>query len=210
MFTGLVETTGTVRSVGRRAGSLRLVVAARLSGETLRPGESISVDGVCLTLSRSGGGVLEFDVVRETLERTTLGRLRPGDAVNLERSVRPADRLGGHFVLGHVDATAAVRRVRRSAGDHRVALELAPAIRPYVAEKGSIVVQGVSLTVARLGRDDFEVALVPETLRRTTLGSLRPGDRVNVEVDVLARYLEALIRERFPQLRPPRRARRPR
>ncbi len=207
MFTGLVETTGSVRSAARRAGSLRLAIAARLSGETLRPGESISVDGVCLTLSRARGGVLEFDVVRETLERTTLGGLRPGDAVNLERSLRPADRVGGHFVLGHVDATAAVRSVRRRAGDHRLAVALAPAIRPYVAEKGSIAVQGVSLTVARLGRADFEVALVPETLRRTTLGSLRPGDRVNVEVDPLARYLEALIRERFPQLRPPGQAR---
>lgn len=207
MFTGLVETTGTVRSVGRRGGSLRLAVAARLAGETPRSGESISVDGVCLTVSRSAGGVLEFDVVAETLGRTTLGRLRPGDAVNLERSVRPGDRLGGHFVLGHVDATAPVRSVRRRAGDHRVVVALAPAIRPYVAEKGSVALQGVSLTVARLWRDGFEVALVAETLQRTTLGRLRSGDLVNVEVDVLARYLEALIRQRYPQARRPGRVR---
>jgi riboflavin synthase len=205
MFTGLVETTGRVASARRRAGGARLVLVARFSGEPVRPGESIAVDGVCLTVCSAEENRLAFDVVQETLDRTTLGTLGTGRSVNLERSLRPGDRLGGHFVVGHVDTTVPVRRIARRGADHRVAFGLPASIRPYVAEKGSIAIQGVSLTVSRLGRDEFEVALVPETLRRTTLGSLRAGDLVNVEVDLLARYLEAMLR---PRLEPERAGRR--
>ncbi len=198
MFTGIVQTVGRVVAATRHPARVRLSVAASLPGEPPVLGESIAVDGVCLTLAVLRDGALHFDVVAETLSRTALGRLRPGDRVNLERSLRLGDRLGGHLLLGHVDATARVRRVSRRGGDHRISVGLAPGIRGYVAEKGSIALHGVSLTVARLGPNAFEVALIPETVERTTLGALRAGDEVHVEVDLLARYLDVLIRRRGP------------
>lgn len=194
MFTGLVETVGEIVAVTGRKGSSRLTVASDLPGGDIRIGESVSVDGVCLTVVDVSGGKLRFDAVAETLARTTLGAARPGRRVNLERALRLGDRLGGHLVQGHVDAVARVMRVVARGDDWRVRVGFVPAIRPYVAMKGSVAVQGVSLTVSALGRSGFEVALIPETLRRTTLGALRAGDPVNVEVDLVARYLERLTR----------------
>jgi len=162
----------------------------------LTDGESIAVDGVCLTVAARRGDRFHADAVAETLSVTTLGHLSVGDSVNLERSLCLGDRLGGHLVQGHVDGTAAVQRVQRRGDDFRVRVELGPELRPYVARKGSVALQGASLTVAALGPDWFEVVLIPATLTRTTLGRLRPGDRVNVEVDLLARYLERLYVER--------------
>jgi riboflavin synthase len=192
MFTGLVETVGRVVEATRRGGALRLGIASSLPVAEMEHGESVSVDGVCLTVVERRGDRFFADVVPETLRCSTLGDARTGRRVNLERSLRLGDRLGGHLVQGHVDATAPVRAVRRLHGDYRVEVALVPEIRSYVAYKGSIAVQGVSLTVAGLGGEGFEVALVPETVGRTTLGELRQGDRVNVEVDLLARYLERL------------------
>jgi riboflavin synthase len=180
----------------RRTGSTRIGIRSALPVAKLTDGESIAVDGVCLTVAARRGDRFHADAVTETLTVTTLGSLSVGDSVNLERSLCLGDRLGGHLVQGHVDGTAAVQRFQRRGDDCRVRVELGPELRPYVARKGSVALQGASLTVAALGPDWFEVVLIPETLTRTTLGRVRPGDRLNVEVDLLARYLERLYAER--------------
>jgi riboflavin synthase len=196
MFTGLIETVGRVAEVRHRTGARRLGVASSLPVAELELGESVAVDGVCLTVAERRGDRFFADVVPETLRRSTLADVRPGRSVNLERALRLGDRLGGHLVQGHVDATAPVRAVHRQRGEWRLEVQLVPEILPYVAFKGSVALQGVSLTVAAVTGEGFEVALVPTTLERTTLGDLRRGDRVNVEVDLLARYLERLLATR--------------
>lgn len=196
MFTGLIQSLGRVKRTVPGAGATRLAVASDLPIATMRDGESVAVDGVCLTVARRAGDVFEADAVTETLSKTTLGSLKPGATVHLERALALGDRLGGHLVQGHVDAVAKVLALRRRAGDVRLEVELPRPLRGLVAQKGSIALHGVSLTVSAVGAKSFEVALIPETLERTRLGALRPGDRLNVEVDLLARYLEALLRDR--------------
>jgi riboflavin synthase len=195
MFTGLVQEIGRVSETSSRRGSTRIGIASALPMASLEVGESIAVDGVCLTATAFRGDRFYADVVAETLSRTTLGKLRPGGKVNLERALSLGGRLGGHLVQGHVDEAARVLQLVRKGDDCRLRVELPPAIAGYVAFKGSITLSGVSLTVAGLGDGWFEVALVPQTLRETTLGDLRAGNRLNVEVDLLARYLERLIGE---------------
>jgi riboflavin synthase len=205
MFTGLVEATGTIRELTPVSGGAKIgIEAPSLPAADLSTGESVAVDGVCLTVTRVSGRRFHADVVRETLSCTTLGRARPGHRVNLERSLQVGDRLGGHLVQGHVDAVARVVRLSRAGADVRLRVALAPEISPFVATKGSIALNGVSLTVAGLSGDAFEVALIPETLSRTNLGTIRAGDVLNVEVDLLARYLERLMhRERSVVPAPP-------
>jgi riboflavin synthase len=182
MFTGLVEQMGEVRTAGTR-----LSVTTALAAE-LQRGDSIAVNGVCLTAVDIAADAFEADVMEETLERSALGRLREGDRVNLELALRVGDRLGGHFVQGHVDATGSVESVEER--EHsRVVRVAAPAeVLRYVVEKGSIAIDGVSLTVVDVDDSGFSVSLIPETLERTTLGSVAPGDPVNLEVDMLAKY----------------------
>jgi riboflavin synthase len=202
MFTGIVAELGEVADVEHHGDAARLTV--RGSTEGVVPGESIAVNGVCLTVTGILDGTFSADVMGETLNRSGLGALAPGAAVNLERSVRLADRLGGHLMQGHVDATAAI--ISRTPGAHwdQVRIGLPGSIARYVVEKGSIAVDGVSLTVSALGpsgpagqRADqwFEVCLIPETLKRTTLGTRKPGDTVNLEVDVIAKYVERLLNQ---------------
>ena len=167
----------------------RLRIAAALVLEDVKVGDSVAVNGCCLTVVDLGPGELAFDVVDETFARTTLGSLQPGDPVNLERPVRPADRLGGHIVQGHVDA---VGEVVSPAPDLYVRTD--PALLRYVVEKGSIAVDGISLTVVEDRADGFTVAVIPHTAEVTTLGARRPGDRVNLEVDLMAKYAEKLVR----------------
>ena len=193
MFTGLVETVGTVASAARRAGSVRLTIESDLPAGEVKPGDSIAVDGVCLTASAIEGRRISYDAVAETLARTTLGAARAGRRVNLERALRLGDRVGGHLVQGHVDGTSRVLRIDRRGDDWRLRLDLPAPLARYVAAKGSVAIQGVSLTVAAVAAGSFEVALVPETISRTTLGSLAAGDEVHVEADLLARYLERLL-----------------
>lgn len=193
MFTGLVQALGRVVEVTPRRGATRLGIASPLRPARMRRGDSIAVDGVCLTVVSRSGNRFVAEVVAETLSRTTLGRLRTGDRVNLECPLRMADPLGGHLVQGHVDATVPVLRVLRRGDDYRLRLGLAPPVRRYVSEKGSVALQGVSLTVSRLVPGEFEVALIPTTRTRTTLGRVRSGDCLNLEVDLMARYLERLI-----------------
>ena len=196
MFTGLIEGMGRVRAVAPAPGLSRLTVDTPFPAGELALGESVAVDGVCLTVTACTPAGFAVDAVAETLHRTTLGGLGPDDPVNLERALRVGDRLGGHLVQGHVDGTAAVRELSRRGGDVRLVVELPEALRPYVALKGSIALSGVSLTVASVEAETFAVALIPETLARTTLGRAAPGVRLNVEVDLLARYLEGLLRVR--------------
>lgn len=197
MFTGIVEEVGEVVAVEPNGDSAVLAVASRTVGEDVRHGASVAVDGVCLTVvgSDSGDGVrrLTFDVMGETLTRSALGTLRVGHAVNLERAVRAAARLDGHVVQGHVDGTGVVVSRTPGAAWESVRFALPGELARFVAEKGSIAVSGVSLTVTGVGADWFEVGLIPETLRATTLGRLQPGDPVNLEVDVLAKYVARLL-----------------
>jgi riboflavin synthase len=197
MFTGIVEELGEVVAVDDLTDAARLTVRGTQVTEDISNGDSISVNGVCLTVAGFSGGTFTADVMRETLTRSGLGALVPGAPVNLERAVRLADRLGGHLVQGHVDGTGTV--VSRAPGEHWdvVRITLPPSLARYVVEKGSVAVDGISLTVSSAGDDDsgswFEVSLIPETLKRTTLGARQPAETVNLEVDVIAKYVEKLL-----------------
>jgi riboflavin synthase len=192
MFTGLIEGMGTIEAVGDAAGERRLRVRAAFLGIPSR-GESIAVDGVCLTATGSGEGWFEAVLSEETLRRTTLGRRGPMERVNLERPLRLGDRLGGHLVQGHVDGTGVLLESRQEGTGSRVRIGFEKDLGPLIVEKGSIAVDGISLTVAARGDAWFEAALIPETLRVTTIGQRSPGDRVNLEVDMIGRYvLESL------------------
>jgi riboflavin synthase len=188
MFTGIVKELGQVDAVEGSADGARLRIRADLAAE-LAEGDSVAVNGACLTATTVGGGAFEADVMHQTLELTTLGGLETGSGVNLELPLRADERLGGHVVQGHVDGTATVADVTEDGFAKRLRVELPDELLPYVVEHGSIAIEGVSLTVARLEDPRVEVSLIPETLERTTLGRLEPGDPVNVECDVLARYV---------------------
>jgi riboflavin synthase len=194
MFTGLIADVGTVERIAPRQGGARLTLRPRtLDVDALALGESVACSGCCLTVAERGGGLVSFDAVPETLSRTTIGAWRPGTSVNLERALAVGDRLGGHIVAGHVDAVGEILERSPEGQGARLAISLPPAIAPLVAEKGSIAVDGISLTVARSHRDRFEIALIPETLGRTTLGRAAAGIRVNLEADVVARHVARLV-----------------
>lgn len=188
MFSGLVTALGTVTSTQRLGAGARLAVACELGGEALRLGESIAVQGVCLTIAGLVRDGFAAQLSPETIARTTLGSARAGQRLNLERSLRLGDRLGGHIVLGHVDAAVPVAAVRPSGEFATIRIALPAGLQPEVAEKGSVAVDGVSLTVSALGADWFEVVLIAVTRTATTLGDVRAGARVNLETDVLAKY----------------------
>ena len=186
MFTGIVETLGTVIAVDELTAAARLTI--RSTGlDDVRPGDSVAVNGVCLTAVTNDPALFTADVMNETLTRSTLGSLHPGEPVNLERAVTPTTRLGGHIVQGHVDGVGVVRARRSSERWDLVDIELPVELTKYVVEKGSIALDGVSLTVAAVEGSTIRVSLIPETLARTTLGTRAVGDGVNVEVDVLAK-----------------------
>lgn len=192
MFTGLVQDLGTVSAVEATPGGVRLVVASTLTGE-LSEGDSVSVNGVCLTATTIAGGRFSADVMHETLRRCTLADVSEGARVNLELPLRAADRLGGHVVQGHADGVGTVLEAREDGFARVVTIEAPPELLRYVVEKGSIAVDGISLTVAGVTERTFEVALIPETLERTNLGAVTSGTPVNLEVDVLAKYVEKLV-----------------
>ena len=195
MFTGLVEEKGTVAQVEQTADGARLRIESGLAGR-LGPGDSIAVNGVCLTAVDPANGSFTADVMNETLGKTTLGPLAAGDPVNLELPLRAGDPLGGHIVQGHVDGTGTVESVTEEGFSAVVRVATPAAILRYIAAKGSVAIDGVSLTVAELGDGWFSVALIPETQERTTLGGLESGRSVNIEVDVLAKYVERLVAKR--------------
>jgi riboflavin synthase len=193
MFTGLVETTAQVRAMQPDADGVRLEVATPLAAE-LSHGDSIAVNGVCLTAVDPDAAGFRADVMSETLRRSSLGPLTEGDEVNVELPLRAGDRLGGHVVQGHVDGTGTVESATDDGFARVVRIACGPEILRYVVEKGSIAVDGVSLTVASVDDAGFSVSLIPETLERTTLGGAAAGRVVNLEVDVLAKYVEKLVR----------------
>ena len=190
MFTGLVADLGTVIAVDASDAGVRLTVRTALE---LGEGDSVAVNGVCLTATSLPGGAFTADVMQETLRRSSLGELGEGSKVNLELPLRADDRLGGHFVQGHVDGLGTIWDVREEGFSHVVTIGAPPEIMRYVIEKGSIAVDGVSLTVSGIGDDWLQVSLIPETLERTILGEATTGTPVNLEVDVLAKYIERLV-----------------
>ena len=193
MFTGLVQGTGMVRGAEFRGGDLRLLVAASVLATPPGLGDSIAVNGVCLTVVAIEGAQLAFDLSRETLDCSTLGSLRERDLVNLEAALRVGDALGGHMVAGHVDGIATVAAIEPDARAQRWRFAMPKTLMRFVAPKGSICIDGVSLTVNGVDDDGFDVALIPHTLAVTTFGVRRAGERVNVEVDLVARYLDRLL-----------------
>jgi riboflavin synthase len=200
MFTGIIKELGTVEGIESSTDGSRLRIRAGLASE-LSEGDSVSVSGACLTATSVTGGAFEADVMHQTLELTTLGELEAGSPVNLELPLRADDRLGGHVVQGHVDGTATVADITDDGFAKRLRVELPDELLPYVVERGSIAIEGVSLTVAALDDPIVEVSLIPETLQRTTLGRIEPGSRLNVECDVLARYVRRQL-EADPSLSP--------
>ncbi|HJU82310.1 MAG TPA: riboflavin synthase [Acidimicrobiia bacterium] len=195
MFTGIIESLGTVRDIGGTDDGRRLIVESELAPE-LKAGDSIAVNGVCLTVTEQVDSSFGLDVVAETLRRTNLGHLLAGDRVNLERPLRADGRLDGHVVQGHVDTFGAVSKTTPEGMGRRMAVDVSPRFRRYLVEKGSIAVDGVALTIASVTGTGFEAALIPFTLEVTTLGSRQAGQQVNLEFDVLAKYLERLLQAR--------------
>jgi riboflavin synthase alpha subunit len=193
VFTGIVTERGRIVRLDGDPDGLRLEIEAGEVARRAQPGDSISIDGCCLTVTQSENGLLAFDAVPESLQRTTLGRLAEGDEVNLEPALRAGDPLGGHYVQGHVDGVGRVAAVEREGESRRIWIESSPDLLRLCVEKGSIAVDGVSLTITALADGAFEVALVPHTLKQTTLGRAQPGDAVNLEVDILAKYVEKLV-----------------
>ena len=192
VFTGIVEEIGLVEAVESGIGGARLRVRTPLAAR-VAPGDSVAVGGACLTAASADAETFEADVMNQTLEVTSLGGLEPGSRVNLELAVRAGERLGGHLVQGHVDGTGRIEAVADDGIARRVEIEAPAELHRFIVERGSVTVDGVSLTVAAVGDEGFEVSLVPETLERTTLGKAEAGTVVNLEVDVIARYVERLM-----------------
>ena len=197
MFTGIVERTGRIASAARHGRGRRVRIQAHLAGRALALGESVCVDGVCLTVARRGRSWFEVDLSPETVRVTTLGRRAADSTVNLERALRAGDRMGGHLVQGHVDGIGRVASVRREGASRVVTFSAPPEVAGALVRRGSVAIDGVSLTIAALRRARFDVVLIPHTLAMTTLDELRPGREVNLEADILGKYvLEYLARIR--------------
>lgn len=189
MFSGIVENRGKVIKKEKKGGQIRFRFRFERPEKKVKAGDSIAISGVCLTASRLGPGWFEADVVDETLKATTLGSLQIGSLVNLERSLRYGDFVGGHFVSGHVDGVGTIASIKRTGKNELWSFSAPKEIMAYVAKKGSIAIDGISLTIQKVAKSSFSIALIPHTLDRTTLGGKKKGDKVNLEVDLLARYL---------------------
>jgi len=198
MFTGIVEETGTVETIRATAKAIALAVRARVCARGLKRGESVAVNGCCLTVvkltTRGAGRWLQFDLLRETWERTNLQFVKPGSMVNLERPLRADGRLDGHFVTGHIDGTGEIVSLERRGADHMLEIAAPPELLRYVVFKGSIAVDGISLTVASVGKKSFRVWIIPHTWQVTALRERRVGDAVNLEADILGKYVERFTR----------------
>jgi riboflavin synthase len=193
MFTGIIEELGRVRSVERRGEGVRMILEARVVTEGTSDGDSVAVNGVCLTALEVRADSFAADGSRETLQRSTLGLLRAGSPVNLERAVTPSTRLGGHIVQGHVDGRGKFLSAEEHGGSWTVRVGFPSELARYLVFKGSVAVEGISLTVAALSEDHFEVAIIPKTWAATNLSQLRPGDPVNLEADIIAKYVERIL-----------------
>jgi riboflavin synthase len=198
VFTGIVEAVGRVRALRPQGAKAELVVEAPELAAGVRIGDSVAVNGACLTVTAARDGALHFEAVQETLDRTSLGRLAAGRGVNLERALRADGRLDGHLVQGHVDGVGRVRELRRAGDDVRLFVSCEPAFAELLVEKGSVAIEGVSLTVVGVEPAGFDVALIPHTLAATTLGALEPGAALNLEADVLGKYVRRYLERILP------------
>lgn len=196
MFTGIIEEIGEIRVVTTNAEGQRFRIAARKIISDFHEGDSISVDGVCLTIETFGADYFEVQAVGETLSRSTLAKMQSGDRVNLERAMAANGRFGGHFVQGHVDAVATITALERVGDAATLHLTMPDSIRNFIVEKGSLTVNGISLTVAGIGENEVRIVLIPATLKNTTLGLKKVGDSVNLEVDILAKYIDQMLNRR--------------
>lgn len=193
MFTGLIEAVGKIAGIERHGAAARLTVEAPFPPAEIKQGDSIAVDGVCLTVVGKGGGTFTFDVSPETIDRTAFRRLKSGSRVNLERALRLSDRLGGHLVTGHADFVAVVTERREASGNIIFSFRIPREFSRYLVEKGSVSIDGISLTVNTVAADGFTVNVIPHTAMKTTLQEKRPGDEVNIETDIIGKYLERLL-----------------
>ena len=198
MFTGLVEAIGSVLWIRAADSNTQLQIAAPRIAKEIRVGDSVAVNGCCLTVAGHEGDHLTFDLLEETLDRTNLKTLRSESPVNLERALTADGRVGGHFVQGHIDCTARIVSFEQTGNDHRLEVELPSQFTRYVARKGSVALNGISFTVAEVSPESFAVLVIPYTKRQTNLASARPGDLVNVEFDILAKYVEKMLPPRAP------------
>lgn len=205
MFTGLIQDVGKIQAVEPAGGGVRLTLSTRLDPAFLKIGDSVSVDGVCLTVVRMSGTAFTVEVSPETLRRSTLSAARQGDRVNLETALKMSDPLGGHLVSGHVDGTGEILEVILEGNSWRYRFGVPREISRYLVEKGSVAVDGISLTVAECGDREFTVSVIPHTAQSTTLGKKKPGDRVNVESDIIAKYVEKFVGQREAPGNPPSR-----
>ena len=196
MFTGLIQDVGKIQAVEPAGGGVRLTLSTRLDPASLKIGDSVSVDGVCLTVVRMSGTAFTVEVSPETLRRSTLSAARQGDPVNLETALKMSDPLGGHLVSGHVDGTGEILEVIPEGNSWRYRFGISREISRYLVEKGSVAVDGISLTVAECGDNEFTVSVIPHTAQSTTLGNKKAGDRVNLENDIIAKYVEKFLRQR--------------
>jgi len=194
MFTGLIEELGTVKGIRSQSSGMRLSIAGKTVLDGMKTGDSIAVNGACLTVVEMSHSLFGADVSKETLIKTTLGRLRVGDRVNLERAMRPADRLGGHLVAGHVDAVGVIRTIERTGEASLFTFEAPPEVSRYLIYKGSIAIDGISLTVNEVQGGRFTVTIIPHTARQTTLGFKKVGDPVNLESDMIGKYVEKFVK----------------
>ena len=198
MFTGIIEEIGTITQVQTKSNEVTVKIGAKTILEDAKIGDSIAVSGPCLTVRELDKDAFVADISEETCRRTTLRSCKAGTQVNLERSLRLGDRLGGHLVLGHVDEIATITGLEREGTSSLMQITVSEKVKPYIAYKGSVAVDGVSLTIANVSGNTFEVALIPHTLQVTTLGEKQTGDIVNIEVDVMARYIETLMQNKHP------------
>jgi len=199
MFTGLIETICTVKSVSRAADSMVLTIDLGELADGSETGESIAINGACLTIAKLQGGLASFDVSAETLAKSTLGKLKPSSEVNVERSLSPTDRFGGHFVLGHVDGTATVKAIDKSGEFADIKFAATNQLLEAMIIKGSVAVDGISLTIAALDINSFGISIIPETLKRTTLGKAKIGDYVNIETDIIVKTIKRQLDEILPK-----------
>ena len=199
MFTGLIETICTVKSVSRSAGSMVLTIDLGVLADESKTGDSIAINGACLTIAKLQGSLASFDVSAETLAKSTLGKLKPSSEVNVERSLKASDRFGGHFVLGHVDGTATVDAINKSGEFANIKFAAKAELLNAIVVKGSVAVDGISLTIATVDHKSFGVSIIPETLKRTTLGKAKIGDCVNIETDIIVKTIKRQLDEILPK-----------
>jgi riboflavin synthase len=199
MFTGIIESVCTVKSARRSGKIMLLTVDLDTLAEDSKPGDSIAVNGVCLTISRLEGNIANFEISAETLEKSTLGKLQPSSQVNIERAVRPTDRLGGHIVQGHVDGTATIKLINRRGNFADIKFSTDTKLLDNMVLKGSVAVDGISLTIADIDNNNFSVAVIPETLNRTTLGKAKISEQVNIETDIIVKIIKKQLEKILPQ-----------